>query len=180
MQEQDMKYDNSSIPPGQEDDSFMRLLIEVENDLNKFEMETLRRKRLKVDLKTRTKRWVPIAEGINPVCNELGVSEILGMLRSRVTIIGRLTKKTEEQIASDMYQFHRTMIDLFQLRADDWDLDEELAKPILESCLGLVEDIMYSCLNGFTAMNVRSQYSRHETANKSEEPQKNILGFRTR
>jgi hypothetical protein len=43
-----------------------------------------------------------MADGVKPVCNELGISEILGMLRSRVTIIGRLTRKTEEQIASDL------------------------------------------------------------------------------
>lgn len=173
----------SSIPSNYSspmDDSFMKLLIEVEGDLNKFEMETLRRKRLKVDLKNKTKEWVAMADGVTPVCNELGISEILGMLRSRVTIIGRLTKKTEEQIASDMFQFHRAMIDLFQLRADEWELDEEMAKPILESCIGLVEDIMYSCLNGFTAINVKSQYTRHETANGENEPSKSVLGMRLR
>jgi hypothetical protein len=53
---------------------------------------------------------------------------------------------------------------MFVLRADDWDLDEELIKPLLESCIGIVEDILFSSENGFTAMNVRSSYSRHEQA----------------
>jgi hypothetical protein len=170
---------NFSGMSGQIDDSFLRLLIEVEQDLTKFEMETLRRKRLLIDLKTKTKKWVAIADGVAPVCNELGISEILGLLRSRATVIGRLTKKTEEQIASDMFQFHRALIELFQLRADDWDLDEEMAKPLLESCIGIIEDIMYSCLNGFTAINVKSQYTRHENASSNDgQPQKNILGMR--
>jgi hypothetical protein len=177
---QDFQQSLPSNPSSPIDDSFMKLLIEVENDLNKFEMETLRRKRLHIDLKNKTKKWVPMAEGVEPVCNELGISEILGMLRSRVTVIGRLTKKTEEQIASDMFQFHRAMIELFQLRADDWDLDEEMAKPLLESCIGLVEDIMYSCLNGFTAINVKSQYTRHENSNANQEPSKSVLGLRLR
>ncbi len=186
MPEQDINFQQGFQPnsptssPGLQDDSFMKLLIEVEGDLNKFEMETLRRKRLQVDLKTKTKRWVAMADGVEPVCNELGISEILGMLRSRVTVIGRLTKKTDEQICSDMFQFHRAMIELFQLRADDWKMDEEMAKPILESCIGLVEDIMYSCLNGFTAINVKSQYTRHETASGNEEPVKSVLGMRLR
>lgn len=186
MPEQDINFQQGFQPnsptssPGLQDDSFMKLLIEVEGDLNKFEMETLRRKRLKVDLKTKTKQWVAMADGVEPVCNELGISEILGMLRSRVTVIGRLTKKTDEQICSDMFQFHRAMIELFQLRADDWKMDEEMAKPILESCIGLVEDIMYSCLNGFTAINVKSQYTRHETASGNEEPVKSVLGMRLR
>lgn len=177
---QDFQSPLPSNPSQPIDDSFMKLLIEVEQDLTKFEMETLRRKRLHIDIKNKTKKWVPMAEGVEPVCNELGISEILGMLRSRVTVIGRLTKKTEEQIASDMHQFHRAMIEMFQLRADDWDLDEEMAKPLLESCIGLVEDIMYSCLNGFTAMNVKSSYSRHETSNGDNEPTKSVLGLRLR
>jgi len=162
-------------------DSFLRLMIEIENDLNKFEMETLRRKRLHVDLKTKSKKWIAIAEGVNPVCNELGISEILGMMRSRATVIGRLTKKTEEQIAMDMFQFHRALIELFQLRADDWELDEEMAKPLLESCIGLIEDIMLSSLGGFTAINIKSQYTRHENATSDNESNKrHPLGFRSR
>ena len=164
----------------QMDESFLKLMIEVEQDLTKFEMETLRRKRLNVDLKTKVKKWVAIAEGVEPVCNELGISEILGLLRSRATVIGRLTKKTEEQIASDMYQFHRALIEMFQLRADDWELEEEMAKPLLEACVGIIEDIMLSSLGGFTAINIKSQYTRHENANASQEPSKSILGIKIR
>jgi hypothetical protein len=161
------------------DDSFLKLMIEVEQDLTKFEMETLRRKRLHVDLKTKAKQWLPIADGVNPVCNELGISEILGMMRSRATVIGRLTKKTDEQIAMDMFQFHRALIELFQLRADDWDLDEEMAKPLLEACIGIIEDIMLSSLGGFTAINIKSQYTRHENATADNDSNKrNILGLR--
>lgn len=162
-------------------DSFLRLMIEVENDLTKFEMETLRRKRLQVDLQTKKKKWVPMAQGIEPVCNELGISEILGMMRSRVTIIGRLTKKRDDEIARDMFQFHRAMIELFSLRADDWELDEEIAKPLLESCIGLVEDIVLSSRDGFTAINVKSQYTRHENASSSDnQPTKTIMGIKVK
>ena len=87
---------------------------------------------------------------------------------------------TDEQIAADMFQFHRALIELFELRADDWKLDEEMAKPLLEACLGLVQDIIYSSANGFTAMNARSSYSRHETSSSTEAPEqgKSILGIK--
>jgi hypothetical protein len=179
---QDSNNFNNYAQNQPQDESFLRLMIEVEQDVSKFEMETLRRKRLLIDLKTKTKKWVPIAEGVKPVCNELGISEILGQIRSRATVIGRLTKKTEDQIARDMFQFHRAMIEMFELRADDWELDEEMSKPLIEACIGIVQDIMYSSLNGFTAMNAKSSYSRTEssTTNDSQEPNKTILGIKVK
>jgi len=167
-------YANSEEPS----DSFLKAMIEVEETMQKFEMETLRRKRLQVDLKTKTKKWVPMAIGIGPVCNELGISEILGMLRGRATVIGRLTKKTDVQIMSDMFQFDRALTELFSLRADDWELDEELAKPLKEECLGLIQDIIFSSINGFTAVNLKSQYSRHEALNVTpQDGGKGLLGL---
>jgi len=163
-------------------DSFLKVMVEVEETLQKFEMETLRRKRLVVDLRTKTKNWEPMAKGVGEVCNELGISEILGMMRGRGTVIGRLTKKTDEEIMKDMFQFHRAMIELFSLRADDWKLDEELAKPLLEACISLIQDIVFSARGGFTAINLRTQYSRHEQANATtnENEGNSILGMKIR
>lgn len=160
-------------------DIFMKFMVEVEDTLIKFKMETLRREMLVVDTNTKKKEWKPIAKGIKPVCNDLGIAEIMGMVRSRVTVIGRLTKKTDEEIMKDMFQFHRTLIETFSLRADDWELDEELIKPIQEECIALVQDVIFSSRGGFTAMNIRSQYSRHENANVSENNggKKTILGL---
>jgi len=164
-------------------DSFLKAMIEVEETLNKFEMETLRRKRLHVDLKSRTKKWVPMAQGIGPICNELGISELLGFLRGRATVIGRLTKKTDQEIMNDMFQFDRVLIEMFASRADDWELDEDLAKPLKESCVGLIEDIIFSSRGGFTAINLRSSYHRSESSNTNSElspsSKKSILGIRT-
>jgi len=177
MQEEQGYYPQSEIQPS---DVFLKAMIEVEETLKQFKMETLRRETLVVDLKTKSKKWVPIAPGIKPVCNDLGISEIMGMVRGRVTVIGRLTKKTDDEIMKDMFQFHRTLIETFSLRADDWDLDEELIKPIQESCISLVEDVIFSSRGGFTAMNVRSSYSRHEnaTVGNNDREGKTILGVK--
>jgi hypothetical protein len=180
MQEESNNYSGYYASGEQPSDIFLKVMIEVEETLQKFKMETLRRENLVVDLKTKSKRWVPIAEGVGPVCNDLGISEIMGMVRGRVTVIGRLTKKTDDQIMKDMFQFHRTIIETFSLRADEWELDEELIKPLQESCLSLVEDVVFSSKDGFTAMNVRSSYSRHEntTMNGDEKEKKNFLGIK--
>ena len=164
----------------QQSDTFLNLMIDVEDTIMRFKMETLRREMLVVDVASRKKEWKPIASEVKPVCNDLGVAEILGMVRGRVTTFGRLTKKTDEEIMKDMFQFHRTLIETFSLRADDWDLDEELIKPIQEACLALVEDVIFSSRGGFTAMNIRSSYSRNENTNISKEDQqgKTIMGMK--
>ena len=166
MEEDQRGYEGSYYSSeGNQSDTFLNLMIEVDKELNNFKMETLRREMLVVDTQNRTKKWEPIAKGVKPVCNDLGIAEIMGMVRGRVTTFGRLTKKTDEEIMKDMFQFHRTLIETFSLRADDWDLDEELIKPIQEACLSLVEDIIFASRGGFTAMNIRSQYSRSENTN---------------
>jgi len=161
-------------------DTFLNLMIDVEETLTKFKMETLRREILVVNTDTRKKEWKPIAKGIKPVCNDLGIAEIMGMVRGRVTVFGRLTKKTDPEIMKDMFQFHRTLIETFSLRADDWELDEELIKPIQEACISLVQDVIFSSRGGFTAMNIRSSYNRNENTNisRSEEEGKSIMGVR--
>ena len=162
-------------------DSFLKAMIEVEETMQKFEYETLRRKRLKIDYKNKKKEWVPISPDVPQMCNELGIAEILGFLRSRVTIIGRLTKKTKEEIMRDMFQFHEALKDMIALRSDSWLLDEELTKPLTEACLSLVEDVTFSSDNGFSAMNIRSSYNRHEqvtTNPDSNENVKTILGLK--
>lgn len=162
----------------QESTAFLNLMIEVKETLKSFKMETLRREELVIDVEKRTKTWKPISKGIKPVCNDLGIAEIMGMVRGRVTTFGRLTKKTDEEIMKDMFQFHRTLIETFSLRADDWDLDEELIKPIQESCIALVQDVVFSSRGGFTAMNVRSSYTRNESTSisKSGEEGRKIMG----
>lgn len=179
MEEEQRGYEGYYSGGEQPTDIFLKLMIDVEETLNRFKMETLRRELLVVDVEKKTKRWESISKEVKPVCNDLGIAEIMGMVRGRVTTFGRLTKKTDEEIMKDMFQFHRTIIETFSLRADDWDLDEELIKPIQEACLSLVEDVIFSSRGGFTAMNIRSQYSRHESANVTDQgSDKKIMGIK--
>jgi hypothetical protein len=181
MPEEQQDYGFQQTSNLQETNNFLEKMIDVEETIHKFEMEVLRRKRLSIDLKTKSKKWVPIAEGVKPICNELVISEILGLMRGRVTIIGRLTKKTDEEIYKDMFQFDRTLSEMIALRADEWELDEEMAKPLKEDCLSIVQDVIFSALNGFSAINVKSTYGRQENVSTSgnEDTEVNkILGIR--
>jgi hypothetical protein len=167
-------------PISDEDESIMKSQIEVEETLSKFEMETLRGMQLHIDIKKKIRKYVQIAPNEKPLCNELGIREILGRLRGRFTKIGRLTKKTNEEVIRDMFYFHMSIIDLFTDKADDWDMDESMVKPILDACVELVQDLTYSSREGFTATNLRSQYQRNENVNTNQESQgvKSVLGIK--
>lgn len=194
QQNQYPQYDNSSYPQydnssyhqynpayDQEDDSLIKAQIEVEEALHKFEMEVLRGMKEVIDIKNKKREWKPIAPGKQKLCNELGIREILGRLRGRVTVTGKLTFKTDEEVMKDMFYFHMSLLDLFTKRADDWDMEEEMVKPILDSCIELVQDVVFAARRGFTATNMRSQYTRSEvqsTQSQGEQGGKSFLGLR--
>ena len=132
--------------------------------------------------KTKQKRYVPISKEIGPMCNELGILEIMGLIRSKANKRELLTKKSDDEIFSDMHIFARTVTETISKRADDWDLDEELAKTLKEMTINMVWSVVAAARNGFTAMNARSTYSRHENAQVSstEGESKSFLGIKTK
>ena len=80
----------------------------------------------------------------------------------------------------EMHIFDRTLIDKIAKRADDWELDEELAKSLKEAIVNLVQDVVFSARGGFTAMNVRSSYGRQEnvsTNTPQEGGRQGLLGL---
>lgn len=166
-----------SIPDGS---NILKLQIDVEEAMQKFEMEVLRGLKVFVDYEKGEKKYVEIAPGTKPLCNNLGIKEILSRMRGRVTTIARLTYKTDEEIYKDMYQFHMSIVELFCKRCDVWEMDEELVKPIIDAAIELVQDIVFSARKGFTAINIRSSYQRSEVekvGNDSTQP-KSFLGIK--
>jgi hypothetical protein len=172
-------YNNQDQPS----DSFLREMIDVEKTLESFKMEVLRREKVIVDLKKKERRVVPIANGINPICNDLGIAEIMGFIRAHVTTLARLTKKTDEEIMKDMFIVDRGFTETISLRADDWELDEDLTKKLHSEVINLIWDVKAASRNGFTAMNLKTQYSRHEQSNaqvSGDSEIKSILGMKIR
>ena len=156
----------------------LKMQVEVEDELSRFEMESLRGKRRIVNQKEKKIEWIKIAPNSKDLCNELGIREIMGRLRGRCTRVSRLTYKPEEQIQRDMFRFHMSLIELFSKRGDIWQMDEEMAKPIIDACVEFVQDIVSSSRNGFTAVNIRSSYSRNEVEKVGDGKQpKTFLGI---
>lgn len=160
------------------DDNILRLQIDVEDALIKFEYEILRGQYLRFDENTYKKEWVEIAPGIKPPVNDIGVREIMGRIRGRAHVVARLTYKEESECYTDLFQFHMSIAEMFARRSDAWEMDEEVAKPILDAALELVEDIVFSARNGFTAINLRTQYSETRMGREGQaNMQKTFMGI---
>jgi len=71
-----------------------------------------------------------------------------------------------------------SLTEMISKRADYWDLDIETAKMIKDACVELVQSILFSARNGFTAINLRTQYTRSDVSrSEGQATQKTFLGI---
>lgn len=167
--EQPEKYEGSQSY-GETDPEFIRLQIDVEKDLDRFTQEVLRGLVQIMDDTTGEKIWVPIAQGQSPPMNELGVRGLLVLMKGAVTKISKLSCKTDDEIKKDMFYFHMTLVNSLYLNSDRWDIGLSDVEAIKESALRLVWDVAASSRDGFTAINLRSQYSMSEVSHSDNKP----------
>lgn len=167
------------LPPVEENMELLRLQLEVKNLLEDFEHRVLRGEYKHYDPKSGQEKWMPIP-GAKKIINEIGIREILGRVIGKVTIAGKLTYKTDEEIYRDMFYFDMSITELVAKRAELWELDVETAKSIKDAAVDLVWDIVASSRNGFTAINLRSQYSKQDISRSDQAEQgdkKTFLGI---
>ena len=170
-----MEQDEQEVYDGaqtyeQQDPEFIRLQIDVERDLDRFTQEVLRGLVEVTDEKTGERKWVPVAPGQAPPMNELGVRGILVLMKGAVTKISKLSCKTDEEIKKDMFYFHMTLVNSLYLNSDKWNIGLSDVEALKESAIRLVWDVAASSRDGFTAINLRSQYSMSEVSHQDNKP----------
>jgi hypothetical protein len=168
-QEENNVYDGAQSYEKQ-DAEFIRLQIDVEKDLDRFTQEVLRGLVETINEETGEKVWVPVAPGQVPPMNELGVRGLLVLMKGAVTKISKLSCKTDEEIKKDMFYFHMTLVNSLYLNSDRWNIGLSDVEAIKESALRLVWDVAASSRDGFTAVNLRSQYSMSEVSHMDNKP----------
>lgn len=114
--------------------------------------------------------WEQLIPNFKPPVNLLGVRGILMLLNGIITTANKLAYKTEDQVKVDMFYLHCVLVDHFYLHSSDWDLDDDDAPALKEAILRLAWDIASSSINGFTAINLRSQYTMSEITNEQRMP----------
>jgi len=154
----------------EQDQEFIRLQIDVEKDLDRFTKEVLRGLVEVEDEKTGEKKWVEIAPGKKKPMNELGIRGILVLMKGAVTKISKLSCKTDSEIKKDMFYFHMTLVNSLYLNSDLWEIGLNDVEALKESAIRLVWDVAASSRDGFTAINMRSQYSMSEVSHMDNKP----------
>jgi len=171
-------YDGGATYP-EADPEFIRLQIDVEKDLDRFTQEVLRGMVEVIDPIKGIKNWVPIAPGQKPPMNELGVRGMLVLMKGAVTKISKLSCKTDDEIKQDMFYFHMTLCSHMYQNFDKWDMEFSDVEAVKEAALRLVWDVAASSRDGFTAVNLRSQYQRSEVSRSDDSGKsgKSFLGI---
>lgn len=162
-----------------EEKELLRLQIDVSDLLEDFEHRVLRGQIRKVNEQSGKEEWVPISESQKPIINEFGIREVMGRLIGKITKAAKLTNKTDEEIYKDMFFFDMSITELFAKRSDFWEMDIETAKALKDAAVELVWDIAASARDGFTAINLRSQYQKSDVtrSDSSGSGQKSFLGI---
>lgn len=152
----------------QQEEEFIKLQIDVEKDLDKFTKEVLRGL-VEVKNEDGEKSWVEIVPGKKPM-NELGVRGILVLMKGTVTKLSKLSCKTDEEIRKDMFYFHQTLISALYQNIDKWEIGLDDVEALKEAAIRLVWDVAASSREGFTAVNLKSQYQRSEVSHSEDKP----------
>lgn len=153
-------------------------LIDVEKELKKFTMEVLRGK-VEVINEQGEKEWVDRVPG-KKIMNERGVRGFLTLLGGTVTKISKLSNKTEDEIKTDMFYFDMRLTTAMYENVDEWEIELSEVEVLKEACVRLAWDVIASSREGFTAINLKSQYTRNESTrlDSPNQPQpKKIFGI---
>lgn len=157
----------------------LKVIIDVSDVLDDFEHRVLRGEIKLKNSRTGEEHWEPMPGGI-PIINELGIRELMSRIVGRVTKLARLTYKTDEEIYKDLFYFDMSIVELIAKRSDVWEMNMEVAKSIKDSAVELVWDTVSSSRDGFTSINLRSQYSRSDVSRVEPQEAKGrtFLGIR--
>src|SRR6056297_1261495 len=167
------QYPEEEYEQREEDNILMEYiseLINVDKELDKFTIEVLRGKMRIINDKGQ-EEWIDRYNG-KKIMSEKGVRGFLTILKGVVTKLSKLSNKTDEEIAKDMFYLDMRLSTAMYENGDDWELDLADFELLKESCIRLAWDVSASSRDGFTAVNLRSQYSRSETSNNNQEKTK--------
>jgi len=114
--------------------------------------------------------WIPLVIGFKAPVNMIGVRGILMLLNGIITTANKMAYKSENDVRTDMFYLHCVLVDHFYLNSNEWGMDDNDAPALKEAIIRLAWDIASSSIHGFTAVNIRSQYSMSEVSHMDNKP----------
>jgi len=149
---------------GEEEQDQLRFQLDVKPILLDFERRVLRGQYESIDRRTGERTWVRFDPNAKPIINEIGIREVLGRLFGYCNVSTKLSWYSESEIYKNLFYFDMSLTELCAKRADYWEMDIETCKMIKDSAIELVQSILFSARNGFTAVNLRTQYTRSDVS----------------
>lgn len=161
-----------------EEQDQLKFQLDVKPILLDFERRVLRGQYESIDHQTGERKWVRFDPHAKPIINEIGIREVLGRLFGYCNVATKLSWYSEQEIYKNLFYFDMSLTELCAKRADYWEMDIETVKMIKDSAIELVQSILFSAKNGFTAVNLRTQYTRSDVS-RSEPTQtgKTFMGI---
>lgn len=155
---------------------FLKEVLDVNRTLLIFEQRVLRGRYRIVNEQNGKVEWKELVPE-KKIMNEQGVREIMAILAGKVTPEAKMTWKDDEEIYVEMWHTDNMLSELFAKRCSNWEMDIEVIKAIKEACVSLIWDTITSSRNGFTAINMRSQYMKQDVTRSDTSQQTKNGGF---
>ena len=178
QQQQYQQQDNSDMftseqtgTYGEPEKEILKIIISVNELMDRFEHETLRGEYQIVD-PVKGLQWVKL-DPKRKIINDIGIAEIKARLSGIVNEKTPLSFTSEEDYYKDMSYFHMSVAEMFGKRSSARELDDEMAKPIVDAMIELAKTVLSMSKEGFTAKNFNTQYQKHDiqrydSANQSQ------------
>ena len=160
-----------------QEQELLKLQLDVNDLLSEFEHRVLRGEYEFINKDTGEKDWKLMAVNGKPIINEIGIREVIARMIGYVNKATKLSSFTDEDIYKDMFYFDMSLSELIAKRSGLWELDIETAKAIKDSVIELVKSIVFSARNGFTAINLKSQYSKQDITRNEPQQSQSKGGF---
>lgn len=156
------KYNGGGATYAEDEKEFIKELIDVKPLLDDFEHRVLRGEFLCVDATQGTKQYKKYDAKAKLIINEMGIREIMGRLLKFANQITRMSYYEDEEIYKNMFYFDMSLTELIAKRAGLWELDIETAKAIKDAAIEIVQSVLFCARNRFTAINIRTTYSKQD------------------
>ena len=79
----------------------------------------------------------------------------------------------DEEIYKNMFYFDMSLSEQFAKRCDLWNLDVEVAKALKDACVEFVQTILFRARSGFTAINLKTVYSKQDVTRHDQQQSQN-------
>lgn len=125
--------------------------------------------------------WQPIAKGVKPMMNDLGIAITLSLVQTRTSKLFKLSNYDSSEIETELKSLAKTLTILYNYKKDEFELNEEYLNMVVNIVFDCAKATMKRALRGRESDNVYERTSFNESSSYNPyEPQQGIGGMMKR